>query len=315
MGWLDTSNALGGMCIADQSLVTSGIVGDGSFYSYCGRSNPKDPSKGDFAPRLGFAWLRFADGKTVIRGGYGVFYDSAEGREIDGSADIYPYVSRGNYPQSIGQLTPLQTTDALFPVFSNPGPVTPRRQQLHRGDHLGEPERPVRAAVVARCATVDHEQHDCGAELRRQQGLEPADATQHRAGAAVHRGATERAGAQAVPELRGLHQQRLERLLELQRLEREARAPGPQRAGHARLHLGQEHRQQVRRGWHRRLGLQRLAGLPGQPRPEAGSRLVRLRRGSPSRRQLRLQPPVRPGREVRQRRRRASRMQLSAAGR
>ena len=60
-----------------------------------------------------------------MRGGYGVFYDSAEGREIDGSADIYPYVSRGDYPQSIGQLTPLQTTDALFPVFSNPGPVTP----------------------------------------------------------------------------------------------------------------------------------------------------------------------------------------------
>ena len=125
MGWLDTSNPLGGMCIADQNLVTQGITGDGSFYRYCGRRNPKDPSLGDFAPRLGFAWLATADGRTVVRGGYGRFYDSAEGREIDGSADIYPYVSRGSYPQSIGQLTPLQTTDALFPVFSNPGPVTP----------------------------------------------------------------------------------------------------------------------------------------------------------------------------------------------
>jgi hypothetical protein len=125
MGWLDVTNPLGGMCIADQGLVDAGITGDGSFYRYCGRKNPKDPSKGDFAPRLGFAWRPFSDERTVVRGGYGIFYDSAEGREIDGSADIYPYVSRGNYPQSVGQLTPLQTTDTLFPVFSNPGPVTP----------------------------------------------------------------------------------------------------------------------------------------------------------------------------------------------
>jgi hypothetical protein len=124
MGWLDVTNPQGGMCIADQTLVTSGITGDGSFYRYCDRKNPKDPSLGNFGPRLGFAWRPFSDDRTVVRGGYGVFYDSAEGREIDGSADIYPYTSRGNYPQSIGQLTPLQTTDSLFPVF-NAGPVTP----------------------------------------------------------------------------------------------------------------------------------------------------------------------------------------------
>ena len=39
----------------------------------------------------------------MIRGGYGVFFDSAEGREIDGASDIYPYVSRGNYQQTFGQ--------------------------------------------------------------------------------------------------------------------------------------------------------------------------------------------------------------------
>src|SRR5260370_3837208 len=35
--------------------------------------------KTDFAPRIGFAWRVTADGKTVIRGGYGKFIDSPLG--------------------------------------------------------------------------------------------------------------------------------------------------------------------------------------------------------------------------------------------
>jgi hypothetical protein len=33
------------------------------------------PDRNDFAPRFGFAWQPFHDGKTSIRGGFGVFYD------------------------------------------------------------------------------------------------------------------------------------------------------------------------------------------------------------------------------------------------
>ncbi len=124
MGWLDVTNPSGGLCMADKTLITKGIIGDGTYYRYCGRTTPADPSYMPFAPRIGFAYRPFGGDKTVIRGGYGVFWDSAELRETDGSADLYPYVSRGNYIQSPGQATPLQTTNTLFPQIVQ-GPAVP----------------------------------------------------------------------------------------------------------------------------------------------------------------------------------------------
>ena len=141
MAWRNLDYAPGGLLVADQSLVGGGIV-DGAYYQYAGRRSPENPDRFKvFAPRLGFAWRPIGE-RTVIRGGYGVFFDSAEGREIDGAADVYPYVSRGNYTQSVGQPTPLQTSDSLFPSFAAPGVATPAANTFLAVSQSPQPRNP-----------------------------------------------------------------------------------------------------------------------------------------------------------------------------
>jgi hypothetical protein len=121
--------------------VDTGIVGDQSYYKFAGRRNPADSSKKVFAPRIGFAFRPFSDDKTVVRGGYGVFFDSSEGREIDGAADIFPYVSRGNYTQSLGQAN-LITTNGLFPDFASASVATPAANTFLAVNISPEPRNP-----------------------------------------------------------------------------------------------------------------------------------------------------------------------------
>ncbi len=141
MGWRDLANPRGGLLVADKTLVDKGIVGDSTYYKYAGRRNPRDASKRVFAPRIGFAFRPFGDDKTVVRGGYGIFFDSAEGREIDGAADIYPYVSRGQYRQTLGQ-TNLLTTDQMFPNFASVGAADPAANSFLAVSMSPEPRNP-----------------------------------------------------------------------------------------------------------------------------------------------------------------------------
>jgi hypothetical protein len=120
MFWFDTTNSAGGLCYADKALGTSSVQSLGGpiapsgngFYRYCGRPNPADGSKKPFAPRIGLAY-RLGD-KTVLRGGYGVFFDSFETREIDDSGDIYPFVVRANDTPSSDATLP-KLTGQMFP--------------------------------------------------------------------------------------------------------------------------------------------------------------------------------------------------------
>lgn len=121
--WLDNKNAEGGLCYADKQLSTNGVapgvgLDGGPILRYCGQV-PHPGSKNPFAPRLGLNYRLTP--KTVVRGGYGIFFDSAEGREIDNSGDIYPYSIRNSLNPTTNATAPKLSND-MFPAFSTLGP-------------------------------------------------------------------------------------------------------------------------------------------------------------------------------------------------
>lgn len=55
-----------------------------------GRRRIYDPDHNNFAPRAGFAWSVDNSGKTVIRGGYGIYYDAILGAVVSQSRNVFP---------------------------------------------------------------------------------------------------------------------------------------------------------------------------------------------------------------------------------
>ncbi len=149
--WRDLQNANGGLCYADKTLTSNGVApgGDstsGPILRYCGKV-PHEGPKTPFAPRLGITYRLTP--KTVFRGGYGIFFDSAEGREIDDSGDIYPYSVRNslnpatnagapklsnNMFPSYAALTPFPASTLTFlAVIESPDPLNPYVQSWTAG--------------------------------------------------------------------------------------------------------------------------------------------------------------------------------------
>ena len=130
MAWRNLDYAPGGMLVADASLVDGGIA-DGGYYQFAdGRKSGEPRSLQGVRAQARLRVAPVEDGKTVVRGGYGMFYDSAEGREIDGAADVYPYVSRGNYHQSVGQAGAAADLRRAVPQLRDARPGDARGQHV-----------------------------------------------------------------------------------------------------------------------------------------------------------------------------------------
>lgn len=95
-----TGNLLNGMGIAGQKGVPKGLVQDHWDL---------------FEPRIGLAWMPFHSQKTVIRGGYGIFYENIQGNDLYNTAPNPPF---SNTPQifNTSLTNPGGVQGTVFPI-------------------------------------------------------------------------------------------------------------------------------------------------------------------------------------------------------
>jgi hypothetical protein len=152
--WFDPSVAGGAECTANQASAQA--VGGNGLLQYCKqRSAPKL----SFAPRFGIAYLPFPNSdKTVIRLGYGIFYNTVDGQDYVNDAGNYPYLgaesangtpvtdilSTSNPIPPITTLRPIAASDLGFVML---GEITPRRPYSQNWN-LSVEHRPLKNTIV-----------------------------------------------------------------------------------------------------------------------------------------------------------------------
>jgi outer membrane receptor protein involved in Fe transport len=90
-----------------------------------------DVDKLNFAPRVGFAWTATADGKTVVRGGYGIFYSPQEIRTAFQLAYNLPFFYGISQTSDYG-VTPAILLDEGFPPLDPAAAAFPQVTSVDR---------------------------------------------------------------------------------------------------------------------------------------------------------------------------------------
>lgn len=112
-GWFDPNLPGGGLYVANETVASK--YGNG-YYVYNGKRGDGPAPVGAFAPRIGFAYRLGGSDKMVVRGGYGLFYDTVGLTEFQGSTEFYPYSNSINITQATSP-GPI-STNSLFPAGS-----------------------------------------------------------------------------------------------------------------------------------------------------------------------------------------------------
>jgi hypothetical protein len=83
-----------------------------------GRKRMYDPDYNNFAPRAGVAWTIDDSGKTVIRGGYGIYYDAILGAVVSQSRNVFPNEIQFSFEPGQAFSNPFAFNNpARFPAF------------------------------------------------------------------------------------------------------------------------------------------------------------------------------------------------------
>jgi hypothetical protein len=98
-----------------------------------GRKSIYDPDHNNFGPHIGFAWTPETVGRTVVRGGYGIYHDTILGAVVSQSRNVFPTEIPINVDPSFGVFDTFNLNNPAFlqfsqlpgvpnqpPVFTNP---------------------------------------------------------------------------------------------------------------------------------------------------------------------------------------------------
>jgi hypothetical protein len=78
------------------------------------RGEMYDPDRNNFGPHFGFAWSPGRGGKTAVRGGYGIYYDTVLGAVISQSRNVFPNEIPVNIDPLFLSLDPLTLNNPAF---------------------------------------------------------------------------------------------------------------------------------------------------------------------------------------------------------